>query len=218
MKNSKGLPLAKPPACRPASRPRRQPARPAPREPSSSLEAEAIQIISRLSEEPTDFAGAASHLLALGREVTQATACGLYRAVQDTGLLVPIGKAAFAPGAEAQAPRVSALMARAADHAATILQALVCGKAGSTVQYNSTDRPFYVRSTAPGGYVVWATTVRRHVEPDSSIGEGEQRNTLPRDPQLLGVLGTGDASGQGGAPSVRRQARRFRGQWRANRL
>jgi signal transduction histidine kinase len=151
-----------------------------------SLEADAVQIISHLSEEPADFPSAAMDLLNLTQAHTRASACGLYRAVQDTGLLVPIGRPAFGCCREADADRLSALMARAADHAATALEALITQKGGS--RSFLADRPFHVRSTAPGGYILWATAVLRN---DSSAPDTveirDDNGSAPFDPRLLGV-------------------------------
>lgn len=154
-----------------------------------SLETQAAQIISRLSEEPADFAGAAMDIMALSQELTASLACGLYRAVQDTGLLVPVGRPAIDSLAEEDSERLASLMARAADHAATALEAAIAGKSGSRA-YAHTDRPFHVRTTAPGGYVLWATVVLRSDTPATAEAAGEQPDlpgAVPFDPRLLGV-------------------------------
>lgn len=154
-----------------------------------SLEMQAAQIISQLSEEPADFAGAATDLLSLTLHLTSAHSCGLYRAVQDTGLLVPVGQPVMDSSAAGDSERLGMLMARAADHAATAFEAAITGKGGTRGPVPS-DRPFHVRSTAPGGYVLWATVVLRNDTGQASAEvarEAEPAPTAPFDPRLLGA-------------------------------
>jgi two-component system nitrogen regulation sensor histidine kinase GlnL len=145
------------------------------------------EILASLANRPEEIAETATMLLKLAQQETSALACGLYRAVQDTGLLVPVGRIALTEGVSAE--RIAALMARAADQATTLLL--------SPARPATTGAVYRRRTTAPGGFVLWATVI---LMPPSVADEGQTESSAPGSapvhgigssspfhPQLLGV-------------------------------
>jgi signal transduction histidine kinase len=135
-------------------------------------------VIDDLAAGLQDSALLAGRINTLAVEQTRAVASSVFRAVQDTGLLVPMGPAAFSDP-DRQTTKLASVMARAADQAATAFGA------GS----GDPNGPAYRRrTTTAGGMVVWATVICAGAGTDDGAEDGERRATgLPFHPRLLGA-------------------------------
>jgi signal transduction histidine kinase len=139
------------------------------------------EILGDLATGSTEIGAVAHRINALTVSEAGAAASGLFRAVQDTGLLVPLGRPAFAR-VHARSDKLIGIMARAADQSATV------ALPANAVHPNHTFRR---RTTAPGGLVVWSTVVMsiqtrddKGGDLDSMSGDGAGS---PFHPQMMGV-------------------------------
>jgi PAS domain S-box-containing protein len=165
-----------------------------PNDQSSSLEQTAVQIVSSIADDTTTSANAAAKLVSLTRSSTNAHCVGIYRAVQETGILIPLGDPAIgksllsrSSGASLTNEKLRSIMTTAADHASKAF-ALCVGdkeKASSTPrQIASAGRPFRIRTTGPDGLAVWATIITR--SDNFAIGPDKVTNNAALG-QMLGV-------------------------------
>jgi PAS domain S-box-containing protein len=159
-----------------------------------TLEEMAVQVITSMADESSGSPYAATRLLSLTRSIVKAHAAGLYRAVQETGLLVPLGEIAKrrdvsnkTRGTAMSNERLNALMSNAADHAAKAFAFGLSEKekaSGNRRQMTSADRPFRVRTSGPDGVAVWSTVITRR---DDLMIDPENLAGSPTYSQLLGV-------------------------------
>ncbi len=134
-----------------------------------------------LATRQDDFSDTATALLAHALERTGAISTGLFRAVHDTGLLVPFGRPSFAK--PDIAVRLTNLMARAADQAATAF--LSSPKASLSHRHTGIYRR---RTTAQGGFVIWSTVlIAPPLVDDQADGTPPDIHQRSLAPQVLGV-------------------------------
>jgi len=160
----------------------------------ATLEQIAVHIVTSLSDESPGSYGPASKLLALTRSISNAHCVGLYRAVQETGLLISLGDPAFSKsvlgrphGGAHSTDRLSAMMTAAADHAAKSFAASVSEKekaVGVRRHISSNEKPYRIRTTGHDGLAIWATVITRRdeliIDPNHLAGSATFN-------QLLGV-------------------------------
>ena len=157
-----------------------------------SLEQLAVQVLTSVTDEGAGSVQAATRLLSLTRTVASAHAVGLYRTVQETGLLVPLGDVAVNRSGSHKlkgnlsGDRLTMAMTSSADHAAKSFLYSIGDKdkAGGRRQLSSSDKPFRSRTTGPEGVAIWATVITRR---DDITIESDQAPPGAAPGQLLGV-------------------------------
>lgn len=136
-----------------------------------SFEEQTIQIAALLASDQLDFKDRSTRVLELSQQATGSVSSALFRTVQDTGMLVPVGRGVFRSDlSTAERDDLTALMLKAADTTAISLQAALAKNSAASSALGI-KKPFQRRSLH-GSQVLIATAV---VEPQA------QETTPPRE-------------------------------------
>ena len=110
------------------------------------------QVLASLAGGTVEQAGIGNaRLLAFARSETKTLACGLFRVILGTGLLIPVGTASIEHEHRASREQIERLMARAADQAAFLLL--------NSREAMMPQRMHRRRTTAAGRFVLWSNAI-----------------------------------------------------------
>jgi PAS domain S-box-containing protein len=161
---------------------------------SATLEQLAVRVLTAMPDEGTGSTTAATRLVSLTRTISKAYAVGLFRAVHDSALLVPLGEMSFNKmtlakprGSSLGSKKLGVAMSVAADHAAKAFALSLGEKDRPTVgrrQVSSSDRPFRIRTAGPDGLAIWATVITRR---DDISASSDPTDLAANGSQMLGV-------------------------------